>query len=301
MKLNTLHQWDLNKLHVFRAVAESASLRAASQTLLRTPSALSQSVSGLEAALGLKLFDRKGSRLELTEVGARLLERVQANERSLLDVLGSLAERPEALKGRVHVGVPTGYPALSLASGLSQALLAHPGLQLRLRFLSQRELARGLLSRELECALSLQRLAKWSAPIRSTELRQERLVLVIPKRFRQLSHRVASAFTGELPVVDYYQKPLMIEGWLKHHRLKSVQPQIRVYAENFEHVMQFVRHGVGCAVAPLHAVQQGLASGDWVEHRLDRERPWAVTVWFNALGGLNPQRAKVLAEGLRAL
>ena len=55
MKLNDI---DLNKLHVFRVVAESSNLKEAGAQLLRTPSAISQSLASLERFLGMALFRR---------------------------------------------------------------------------------------------------------------------------------------------------------------------------------------------------------------------------------------------------
>ena len=46
-----LEQVDLNKLHTFFAVAEHGGVTAAARRLALTPSAVSQSLSGLESAL----------------------------------------------------------------------------------------------------------------------------------------------------------------------------------------------------------------------------------------------------------
>src|SRR6266478_4852838 len=67
-----LKELDLNKLHVFAAVAEHGGVSRAAAELGRTPSAVSQSVTALEDALGVKLFDRIGKRLVLTRGGQLL-------------------------------------------------------------------------------------------------------------------------------------------------------------------------------------------------------------------------------------
>jgi DNA-binding transcriptional LysR family regulator len=55
-----LKELDLNKLHVFAAVVEHGGVGRAAAELGRTASAVSQSLSGLEDTLGVKLFDRIG-------------------------------------------------------------------------------------------------------------------------------------------------------------------------------------------------------------------------------------------------
>jgi DNA-binding transcriptional LysR family regulator len=277
VKLNDL---DLNKLHVFRVVAESSSMREAGERLLRTTSAISQSITSLEKSLGIPLFTRSGIRLELTDAGRRVFRHVTESEHGLSNLLDELRGTPSLVRGRVTLGMPPGYPAVSLAEGLSAALLNHPELQLRVRFLSHAELAGGLQRGELEMALSLQPLRAWNRRIQSVDLREDHLILAVPPRYRTL----CSGELRELPVVDYYQKPLLIESWLKHHRQKRVKTRIRVFGSNLDHVLQLVFHGVGCAVVPRHVVEAELATGTLIEHSFDRRRPWFVSVWLNVWG-----------------
>lgn len=293
MKLNDLKlgDLDLNKLHVFRTVAESRSMREAGEKLLRTPGAVSQSVSGLEAALGLRLFDRIGVRLKLTAAGQRLLAQTRDNERALQDLLSDL-RGTEQLKGRVQLGLPFGYPAASLPPGLAEALLNHPALQLRLRFLVHRRLAQSLNSGQLDIALSLQPLRRFGARIRSQKARAEELVLVLPPRYRAQ----AEAGWEEIPVVDYYQAPLLMQGWLKHHGQRKAGVEPRVFGANLEHVLAMVRKGVGGAVVPRHIVEQELAAGELLLHPWDRKNPWRVDVWVNTRGtDLTPAAGVFLA------
>ena len=278
MKLNEL---DLNKLHVFRVVAESASMREAGERLLRTPSAVSQSITGLEKSLGFQLFTRRGIRLELTPTGRRVLQQVQVREQGLRGLFEEIRDEPARVAGRVTLGIPPGYPAVSVGEGLSAALLHYPELQLRLRFLPHAELAAELRKGRMDMALSLQPLRQWHRLVKSTKLREENLILVVPPRHR---HLCAGPLT-ELPVVDYYQKPLLIEGWLKHHRQRRVKPRIRVFGSNLDHVLQMVFKGVGCAVVPRHVVTAELAAGTLLEHGWDQRRPWIVSVWLNASHG----------------
>jgi DNA-binding transcriptional LysR family regulator len=295
VKLNEL---DLNKLHVFRILAESSSMREAGERLLRTPSAVSQSISSLESSLGLRLFSRVGIRLDLTDAGRRILAQVQAAEQGLQEALAETQAEQDLVLGQVTLGLPPGYPALSLSAGMGEMLLRNSSLQLRLKFRSHAELAEGLNEREMDVALSLQPLSRWNRRIRCLQLREEHLVLAVPPRHRQL----ASGEPKELPIVDYYQKPLLIEGWLKHHRRRRIRTQIRVFASNLDYVLRMVRSGVGCAVVPRHVISEDLSSGNLLEHVWDRRRPWLAGVWLNTLqpvSRLSPA-ARSVWEALRS-
>jgi DNA-binding transcriptional LysR family regulator len=293
VKLNDI---DLNKLHVFRVVAESDSMRDAGEKLLRTPSAISQSITSLEKSLAIQLFTRTGIRLDLTEAGRRILRQVKESEQGLSSLLNEVRGKPTLIRGRVTLGMPPGYPAVSLGEGVGEALLGFPELQLRLRFLSHADLALGLQKNLLEMALSLQPLRPLNRHIRSMKLREENLILAVPSRYRHLCVGELS----ELPVVDYYQKPLLIDGWLKHHRQRRVKTRLRVFGSNLDHVLKMVSSGVGCAVVPRHVIAQDLAAGTFVEHNLDRRRPWIVSVWLNAVRTPEQQSpgARVIWESL---
>lgn len=255
-------------------------MREAGEKLLRTSSAISQSITTLERSLDIKLFRRSGIRLELTEVGERILMQIKANESGLKALFDEISSGPKAVRGRVSLGLPPGYPALSISNGLSQALLKHPDLQLRLRFLSHAKLADDLIRNQLEVAVSLQPLRQWNRRIKSVGFCEENLILAVPRALKHLCTQTHH----ELPVVDYYQTPLLIEGWLKHHKQKKLKTKIRVYGSNLDHVLQMVRKGIGCAVVPRHIIANELSQGKLLEHALDKLNPWTVRVWLNIAG-----------------
>ncbi len=292
MKLNDL---DLNKLHVFRVVAENGSLRLAAAQLLRTPSAMSQSISSLEASLALPLFRRIGIRLELTEAGRLLLKQIRVNEEALSQVLDSIRGTEDSVMGLVSLGLPIGYPAAPLGEPLTDTLQKCTALQLRLRFLNHSELAHSLKRGQLDLALSLQPLSAWNRRIRSLELRKEHLVLALPPSMRA---QAAEGKSLSLSVVDYFQKPLFIESWIRHHRLdpKRQRLEVRAFGATLEHVLEFVRRGLGAAVVPRAFVEQEIERGSLLEHALDRRNPLFVGVWLNAYH--SPQK---LSAGARVI
>jgi DNA-binding transcriptional LysR family regulator len=71
-------RFNLRQLEVFVATARGGSTRAAADRVSRSQSAASTSLSDLEKALGVKLFDRVGRRLALNENGRALLPRAAA-------------------------------------------------------------------------------------------------------------------------------------------------------------------------------------------------------------------------------
>jgi LysR family glycine cleavage system transcriptional activator len=72
----------LNALKAFEAVARSKSVTRAAEELHVTQGAVGQQVKALEAALGVKLFNRERQRLVSTEAGRNYLPVVTGRLRS---------------------------------------------------------------------------------------------------------------------------------------------------------------------------------------------------------------------------
>lgn len=87
----------------FACVARHASFTRAAAELGLSPSALSQTVRGLEQRLGVRLFNRTTRRVTLTEHGARFLERVTpglAQIDAAFDDLDAVRDQPA---GRLRI------------------------------------------------------------------------------------------------------------------------------------------------------------------------------------------------------
>ncbi len=129
MKLNDL---DLNKLHVFLAVADLGGISAAARRLGRTRSAVSQSVSTLESSLGVALFDRVGRRMLLTRPGRRLHEQAREYQRGLERVVDELSDDSGEVHGLVRIGLFLGFPRVRFAAFLARFRAQHPRASVRI-------------------------------------------------------------------------------------------------------------------------------------------------------------------------
>ncbi len=95
------------RLKVFRTVAEKLNFREAAEALLLTQPAVTLQIKALEEELSIRLFDRSGSRIALTEAGGRLLKHAVQ-----LAALAQTAEQDLATlsgveSGELHIGAST--------------------------------------------------------------------------------------------------------------------------------------------------------------------------------------------------
>src|SRR3954453_24157477 len=94
---------DLNDLLAFLAVAQERSFTRAAARLGVSQSALSQTVRGLEARLGLRVLTRTTPRGAPTEAGERLLRAVGPALDEIDEGLAALSELRERPAGTIRI------------------------------------------------------------------------------------------------------------------------------------------------------------------------------------------------------
>jgi LysR family hydrogen peroxide-inducible transcriptional activator len=137
------------------AVAEHLSFRRAAEACHITQPALSAQIQHLEAALGLRLFERDHHRVALTPAGEELLARARALLVAIDDMVGAVGILKEPLSGTLRLGViPTVAPYV-----LPRALPAVRKLYPRLRLFLREERTSALVQRARDGELDLLLLA----------------------------------------------------------------------------------------------------------------------------------------------
>lgn len=117
--------WD--DLRFFLELVRAGSLMAAAARLSVEHSTVARRIAGLEAALGLRLFDRLPRGWQPTSDATRLMARAEAVEREVL-ALGRSAASIDELKGEVRISAPPVLLALLVAPGLARLGVTHPGI-----------------------------------------------------------------------------------------------------------------------------------------------------------------------------
>lgn len=116
----------LEQLRMLVTVAETGTLKAASERLHKTQPAVSQGISKLESTLGVTLFSREHYRLILTEEGSRLFQHAQSilNE---AEKLRTLAQHYEAgFETAITIAFEGSFDLSHLLPALEQTQEAFP-------------------------------------------------------------------------------------------------------------------------------------------------------------------------------
>ncbi len=140
----------LEQLRIFVAVAERRHMTRAAEALHLTQSAASAAVAALEARYGVKLFDRVGRGLALSEAGAAFLPEAKA-------VLARAAAAAQALddlvglrRGRLSIHASQTIASYWLPRRLARFAEAHAAVTLDVHVGNTAQVARAVLEGEAE-------------------------------------------------------------------------------------------------------------------------------------------------------
>lgn len=121
---------DWNDLRFFVELARRGSLSATARQLKADHSTVARRIASLEAALGMKLFDRMPRGYLLTEEGRHLLERAGAMEVAAHSIERLAAARSDRIDGVVRISAPPTFASRWLVPRLDPLRRSHPDLTL---------------------------------------------------------------------------------------------------------------------------------------------------------------------------
>lgn len=118
----------LNALRAFEVASRYLNFRLAAEELGVTQGAVAQQVRGLEAALGLKLFERHARALALTEAGRSYVGNIRRAFELISDATDSLKPEPRHLT----ISVTPTFASRWLIPRLPEFTETHPDIDLRI-------------------------------------------------------------------------------------------------------------------------------------------------------------------------
>lgn len=231
------------------------SFTRAAEDLMLTQSGISRQISNLESYLGLRLFERVGSRLVLTDAGRSYAADVE----TMLDRLEEVSI--DAVRGRkanvsLMIGTQTTFGSRWLMPRISSFLKAHPDIPCEI---TEIEADNDLPDKNLDVAL-LRGLGSWPNA-RTIELFGERLAVFG-------TPALVSRFEGAQDI-DFVRMPTLQNArraslWLSWIRASGRTFDSAIQGLRLPHsdmVISAALEGLGFAVLPVHYVASEVAAG----------------------------------------
>jgi DNA-binding transcriptional LysR family regulator len=120
--------WD--DFRFFLATSKAGSFSKAASQLGVTQPTISRRIESLEQSLGVRLFDRLPSGVNLTTQGQKILDTARNIEEAVLDIQRSVLGSDERLEGPVRISVTDGLAAYWLTPHLPALQNQHPAIMI---------------------------------------------------------------------------------------------------------------------------------------------------------------------------
>jgi DNA-binding transcriptional LysR family regulator len=268
-------RFNLNRLAVFAAVAESDGFTAAAERLGVAKAKVSLEIRRLEVALGVNLFSRTTRRVVLTDGGRQLYESGVPLLHELNEALARVGADRSIVAGRLKISTSVNHATNFLARVVAEFGRKHPELHIHL---SATDRVVDLVAEGVDVAIR-------SGWLRDSSLRALRLgdieqcVVAAPEYLRRhgTPQRPAELAQHEWIALSLLPTPLTWKFRSKRGRISTVRVKSRLMSDSPDALHALVAGGAGITVLTELQVAEDLRRG-----RLQR----LLTDWTLPGGGI---------------
>ncbi|PJE54574.1 LysR family transcriptional regulator [Marinomonas sp. BSi20584] len=249
---------DIAELLTFIKVAETSSFSAAGDQLFVTQPAISKRVASLESSLGVKLFDRIGRQVQLTEAGIRLLPKARKMAEDLQDIKRSMTLQMQDVSGELRISTSHHVGLHRLPKSLKRFQEDFPSAQLEIEFVQSEEAYQDVLKGRAELGIItlsnkenplIESLPIWSDPLACVVSKDHPLALS-----KNLSLIELAQHACVLPNKNTFTRQIAEQAFGK----QGLKPQVRMNTNNLETLAMLVNIGWGWSLLPSTLVDEKL-------------------------------------------
>lgn len=246
---------EIRQLRYFLDIAQTEHLTQSARNLFVTQSTLSHGLRQLEDELGVKLFDRVGRGLRLSQAGAafqtyagRALQEIEAGRMALTEMTGLQS-------GSLTVGVIPTFLNTLIPATVAAFSAAYPKVRIVVRDLRADPIEELLMTGQLDVGIAFHPTER--AEIEAEPLFEERMLLVVGlghplMRRKTLAMKALANVPLALLTRSFATRRLIDDAF----REAGVSPPIRVEMESVESLLAVCRSGVLASVVPERAAKQ---------------------------------------------
>ncbi|CAM4503313.1 LysR family transcriptional regulator [Paenibacillus xylanexedens] len=254
---------EIRQLKTFWTLASTCSFSQTAELLSYVPSTITMQIKSLEEELGVKLLDRLGKKVVLTDAGQQFLPYAT---KILNDVEEAkcISSQHGELAGTVVIGADEVLCAYLLPALFKRFRAEYPGVRLLFRPLSGQELKSSLREGHADVVFVL------DEPINSKDLQSEFLKDETFQMVVSPDHMLASR--SELVIDDFHKQHFLLTEKNCSYRTyfdqsitkKGVDALTELEFHSVEAIKQCVVAGLGIALLPEMALKKELREGEVV-------------------------------------
>ncbi len=267
---------DLASLHTFIAIAEQGSFSLAGQQLHITQPAVSKRLATLEEQLGVRLFDRMGREVTLTQAGQTLLPRAYRIVNELEDSKRALSNLSGTVSGRLSLATSHHIGLRRLPPILRRFTKEHPEVVLDIRFLDSEVAYNDVL--QGRCELALITLSPQHVEhLESVKVWQDDLVFVVAPE-HPLSHKkqISLQDLSDYPAVFPGSQTFTSKIALNLFADAGLTPNISMHTNYMETIKMMVSIGLAWSVLPRTMLDDELVELGMPDIQLSRDLGYIV-------------------------
>lgn len=144
---------DLRRLRYFMQVIESGSVRGAAEALDMDASAVSRAIGLLEKECGVRLLERRGRGVAVTDAGELLASFARRLQNQKVQLLGQFENIQKIARGHVDVVGGEGFVEWLTRNSLQHFMGAHPGITVNLEVAGTEEIVRRIVEERAHIGL----------------------------------------------------------------------------------------------------------------------------------------------------
>jgi DNA-binding transcriptional LysR family regulator len=283
---------DFRQLQTFLTVKDLLSFTKAAERLGYAQSSITAQIQQLESELDVRLFERLGKAITLTDAGERLVP-YAAQLLQLAKTMKSAVAGGDQPSGTLTVGTAESLSVTRLPAILGAYRRLYPEVELRLKLLGCADVLPNLSGNEVDLAFTIGRRLESDAVAQLCALPEEICILAAK------NHPLAGML--RVTAVDFESMPLLLTGdgcsyraaFLERLDAAGIAPMLALETDSIQVIKQAAVSGLGVCVLPATAVAGEVADGRLVPLAFD-------TGGFDIVSQLVIHKDKWLSPALNA-
>ena len=248
------------QLETFLAVARAKNFTRAGEALHVSQSTLSQHVLELERELGVRLFDRLGRAVTLTEAGRLLEEQATRIAAAVAGARRTIDELKGLERGSLVIGASTTPGIYVLPSVIGSFRRRYPGIDVSLRIGNSRVIEERIRADEADLGVVGGHILGAKEQCLAAGLLDELLLIVPPRHPWSKRREAAPRELAGVPLLMREQGSATRLVTERALRQAGVKVTIAMEFDHLEAIKQAVIAGLGVAFVSMHAVRGELAT-----------------------------------------
>lgn len=270
---------DSRQILAFAALARRGSFTLAAKDLFLTQSAVSHTIKTLERDTGVRLFDRVGKRVHLTQAGEMLMPHAERILREMQDARTDLEDLQNWGHGRLRVGASTTACHHILPTVLREFKQSFPACLIKIEsgdYPRQMELIR---SNQVDLVLTLESEANSADLVFRPLFEDELKFLVSPMHPWAAKQRAPVEEIGAESLILYNKNSYTFRLVDDYFRNEGIELKNVIELGSMEAIKELVKIGLGAGVLAPWIAREELARGVLVSVPLGKrklKRRWGV-------------------------